>query len=174
MSLKLASSNLNKLFLMIMFLLAATNCLADRVVKNTSTTFGRIKSFDSQSVIIAPGCAGEATQKINWADIEQFGGIEFDDTCNANWHASTSGSTAAGTGPTANWFAVSFNNNTFLWAEEINLGSDGFLRLKTAKTNVQLYGRISEVKRISRNFVYTNTINAVEYKWPESYSRSFR
>jgi hypothetical protein len=173
MSLKLVSSKVMGLMTS-MLLLVASDCLADRVVTNRTTIFGRIMTFDSQSVVIAPKCSGTATQKVMWSDIEQFGGIEFDTTCNADWHASTSPSTAEGTGPTATWFAVNFNDNTFLWAEDVTLGTDGILRLKVAKKNVRLSGKVADVKKISRSLVYINTIDPAEFKWPKSYSQSLR
>jgi hypothetical protein len=168
MSLKHASSKVTGL-MVCMLLLVASDCLADRVVTNRTTIFGRIMTFDNQSVVIAPKCSGSAMQTVMWPEIEEFGGIEFDTTCDADWHASTSPSTAAGAGPMATWFAVAFNDNTFLWAENVNLGSDGTLRLRVAKKDIWLFGKISEVKKVSRSIVYINTINPAEFKWPKSY-----
>lgn len=63
MSLKLVSSRGMGLT-MSMLLLVASDCLADRVVTNQTTIFGRIKTFDNQAVVIAPKCSGSDTKKV--------------------------------------------------------------------------------------------------------------
>lgn len=142
---------------------------ADRVVMDRSTIFGRVTGITNDSVIIAIGCSGNTTNQIKWEDINEFGGVVFDKTCNAGSHVSTSGATVERSGPSALWFGVSFFDGSFLWAEDIKLATDGMLRLKLAKGGGSLRGPISDVSRLSRNKVYINTVDPASFKWPASY-----